>query len=274
MDILGEMLVWVLTQLISNSGVSKDELTMDNTYVTTQGFQAVWEYFILIGIGLTIVYFLIEINKRWALEGANMTFKNMFAPFLKLIIACVVMMLSAQFYGWLLSFNNFIAEWADALTFTTALGGTDEQIRDAINNMDFWAKIIMILPALIMFLVSILCNLVWIYKALLYKFELLIRVMFAPIAMSDVYSGNNTTATRYVKGTLALILYGMCLIIIPRMVNGFVIDGFLQELKDLFTAGGWEIFDVIFAFVKMAVAPIAAIGLTSAVRQITKDAVG
>lgn len=272
MDFIADMIVYALTQCIEGMGASPEDLQVPaSLFGAGSGFQTVWDYFMLLGIGMTIIYFLIEMNKRWALEGANMTFKNMFAPFLKLIIACVVMMLGADIFGWLLSFSNHLAEWAEAnVTFTSIEGGQYEAVREAVKKQDFWAKIILILPTILMYLVSLLCNLVWIYKAMLFKVELVARAMYAPIALADVYSGNNANASRYIKGTVALVLYGVSLILLPKLVGSIA----LMDLAGINTAAGGDVLALVLECVKLMIAPIAAIGLSSAARQITKEAVG
>lgn len=271
MDFLADMLVYALTQCIEGMGASPEDLQVPaDLFGAGSGFQKLWDYFMLLGIGMTIIYFLIEMNKRWALEGASMTFKNMFAPFLKLIIACVIMMLGADIFGWLLSFSNYLAAWSDTVSFTPIDGGQYEAVKEAIKKQDFWAKIILILPTILMYLVSLLCNLVWIYKAMLFKVELVARAMYAPIALSDVYSGNNANASRYIKGTVALLLYGASLVVLPKLVGSIA----LMDMANLNTAVNGDVLGLVLECVKLMIAPIAAIGLSSAARQITKEAVG
>ena len=64
MDMIGDIIDWVLIQVMSMSGASAAELRIDNTMLGA--VQGVWDYFIIVGIGLTIIYFIAELNKQWA----------------------------------------------------------------------------------------------------------------------------------------------------------------------------------------------------------------
>ena len=68
----------------------------------------VWHYLAIIGIGMTLIYFLIEINQKLALEGRDLTLKSIFAPILKLFVAIVILSAGAEIMSWILSLNDIM----------------------------------------------------------------------------------------------------------------------------------------------------------------------
>lgn len=296
MDMIGDIIDWVLIQVMSMSGASAAELRIDNTMLGA--VQGVWDYFIIVGIGLTIIYFIAELNKQWAFEGQTMSLKTMFAPFFKFVIAIILMANAANIFGAIATFNNTFADWSEtAMTSTmpdtcSSCGGKliSDNIKNCpycgaelsggigqtfVDNLGFWEKIIMLFPIIITFAVILICNLVWVYKALCYKVELLARVAFAPIALADCYNGFNANAVRYIKGTIALILYGGTLILLPKLTVMIAMADLAAMMNDLTTSiSVTGVFDVILAYVKFIIAPIAAIGISGAAKTLTKEAVG
>lgn len=273
MDFIGDIIDWVIKEVIKSAGATAAQLNVSAEQLAL--IHGIWQYFILAGIGLTIVYFIVEINKRWAFEGQNMTLKTMFNPFIKFGIAVALMANAGEIFTVIATFNNTFAGWA-ADVGTGEGGGAAQSIGETlVNNLDFWQKIIMIFPTILTWIISLVCSLVWVYKAMLYKMELIARIAFAPIALADVYSGFNSTAVKYVKGTIALIIYGGTLIILPKLCISIAFMDMADMMKELTAqASLGNVMEVILAYVKLMIAPIAAIGLSSAARQITKEAVG
>lgn len=275
-DFLGGIMDWIVYEVIDLSGTSAENIKITQEQMNL--VQPIWQYFILFGVCLTIVYFVIELNKKWAFEGQSLSIKTVFIPFAKLTIAIILMANAAKLFGVLASFNNGFAEWSEGIATSFVYGGDEgnEVGASIMKNLDFWAKIIIIFPIIMAFSVTLICNLVWVYKALLYKVELIVRVAFAPIALADIYSGLNANAIKYIKGTLSLILYGGCLIMLPKLCIMIGLGDFMQIWNNLATGDvdAKGIFDIILAFVKIIVAPIAAIGLSSAAKNLLKEAVG
>lgn len=274
-DFLGGIMDWIIQQVIDLSGTSAEQIKIDQTQIAL--IDPIWHYFILFGVFLTIVYFIIEINKKWAFEGQMITIKTIFIPFAKLIIAIILMANAANIFGVIAGFNNSFADWSENLSSSFTNSESGQGVGATImNSLDFWAKVIIMFPIIMAFAVTLICNLVWIYKALLYKVELIVRIAFAPIALADIYSGLSSTAIKYIKGTISLVLYGGCLIMLPKLCIMIGLGDFLISWNTL-VAGGIDaksIFDIIVNWLKIIIAPIAAIGLSSAAKTILKETVG
>ena len=278
---LAGMFNWVIETIFSLTGATASQLEITQTSID---FVAeIWDYFILFGIGLTVAFFIVDLNKKWMFEGQNMSIKSMMMPFLKLIIAVIAMANAGWLFGALCTFSNGFANFLEGLSIGSSLTPSVDDIGGTmIQQFGFWEKIIMLFPLIIGFAVSIVCNLVWAYKALVYKIELIVRVAFAPIALADVYSGMNATAIKFIKGTLALILYGGCLIIIPKLTLAVGADNFLNMIDTIsatvtsadFATSASNVFNVILSWIGLIICPIAGIGLTGAAKTLTKEALG
>ena len=229
----------------------------------------VWDYFALAGIGLTLVFFLIEMNQKWALEGGDMTFKSFFAPFLKLLIAVGVMSQGGKIISYILMIGN---AWATDLSNKIVVGNKNEvdvsSLSNAMNSLGLLEFIVLLSPMLLVFICGIVIRLIWGYKAVLYKMEVLMRVSISPIAFADLYSGHNSNAIRWLKGFLALVLYGAMLTILPKLGMSMGITGVSMGVD---TANIWSMLMGVASFL---VAPFAALSCASVVKQATREALG
>lgn len=228
----------------------------------------IWDYVFIIGLGMTLIYFLLEVNQKLALEGRDLTMKSFFAPFLKLLIAVAVMANGAKIVSWLLTFNNAFVSYVDSnLTLSISPNDSDvyDAMRDALLNMDIISKVIAALPLLLCWGITLALQIVWIYKAIAYKLEVVWRVGITPIAMADVYSGQQSHALRYLKNFLVLGIYAASMIILPRIANTLVLNT---------TVTVNNLFDIFAAFAQMIMAPFAALGSLSVAKTAAKEALG
>lgn len=247
-----------------------------------------WKYLALIGVCLTLTYFLLEMNRRYALEGGDVNFKTMFAPFLKLIMALILLSQGAKIISRVVAIGNiwaddFVVEMGleeDAEKATSGTGGTDatsgtdetnanaESLKDVIGKLGFFKQIAMIIPILVAYLIALAIRIAWEYKAILYKLEVLFRVGISPIALADIYSGQNSNAIRWVKGMIALVLYGASLTILPALGIKF---GVTKLAEGLDASSLWGAF---YGIVLLIVAPFAALSCASVAKQACKEALG
>lgn len=228
----------------------------------------IWDYVFIIGLGMTLIYFLLEVNQKLALEGRDLTMKSFFAPFLKLLIAVAVMANGAKVVSWLLTFNNTFVSYVDSnLTLSISPNDSDvyDAMRDALLNMDIISKVIAALPLLLCWGITLALQIVWIYKAIAYKLEVVWRVGITPIALADVYSGQQSHALRYLKNFLVLGIYAASMITLPRIANTLVLNTAVTVDN---------LFDIFAAFAQMIMAPFAALGALSVAKTAAKEALG
>ena len=265
---------WVLKKVTEDSALTSDELCITPEQL---GFvDDLWGYFALVGIGFTLIYFLLEVNRKYAFESTDLTIKTFAVPFIKLVAAIVVLSNGEMIIHSLVDLgNSFIDFVGDGNGFTPSeeqslkLAGT---LNEVLGKASFMAALLLIFPTMLCWLLTVVCQLVWKYKALGYKIELLFRVGISPIALADIYSGQNSQAIKWCKGLLATVLYGASFIVIVKLGNALIladlnnkIDEFAQN-KDI---EFWELFSSMLEFMIM---PIAEIGCISAIRQALKEA--
>lgn len=248
----------------------------DVSTATGSFVQVMYDAVKIIGIGLTIVYFLLEINQKLALEGRDLTMKTFFAPFLKFMIAFGVIEQSGKVVGWIIGFGDALLNTISSVTtgsidvFEPA--GTMEQamadIITLVSPAGFFAALLLCVVGLIAMLVGTILKLVWWYKSILYRVELLARVSYLPIAVSDVYNGSHSNCIRYIKGFLVHVIWGASMIGLPNLVMSIAFANFEVAIVD------GQVFSAIGAILSLLVVPFAAIAVTSTIKQVVKEAVG
>ena len=68
----------------------------------------IWDILRIVAVAATIVYFMLEANRVWALEARDLNIKGFMAPFLKLVIALFVIKYSGYLVSLALNFSNSI----------------------------------------------------------------------------------------------------------------------------------------------------------------------
>lgn len=262
---------------------------------------AMWNGLKIVALAMTLVYFLIEMNRKYALEGGDMTFKSFFAPFLKLVLAIGIISQGAKILGFILELNNAMINaagnmddgWftlsgtaADLSNFKdilkkigiedhTQASSMDVMVAFIVDSLDAFGVmklIVLLIPLLLGFIVNLVLKLVWWYKSIMYKLELAFRLGVTPIALADIYSGQSSTAIRYLKGFLALGIYAVALVALAKIATQLAMDEMLKILDDLDAS---KIFGLIGSFFQIAfVCPFAALSCASTVKTIAKEALG
>lgn len=247
----------------------------DVSTATGSFVQVMYDAIKIIGIGLTIVYFLLEINQKLALEGRDMTMKTFLAPFLKFMIAFAAIEQSGKIVGWIIGFGdsllNTISHVITGGTSIFKLESWTQTMADIITLVSpagFFAALLLCIVGLVALLVGTILKLVWWYKSILYRVELLARVSYLPIAVSDVYNGSHSNCIRYIKGFLVHVIWGASMIGLPNLVMSIAFANFEVAIED------GQVFSAIGAILSLLVVPFAAIAVTSTIKQVVKEAVG
>lgn len=229
--------------------------------LTSGAVATIYDFLRIIGMGLTIIYFIIEMNQKLALEGRDLNMKSAFAPFLKLMIAIAAIQYSGKIVSWILRLNDLFIEKV-AVTNEINTAGFEQAIRDSVKGAGFFLLAFAMLLLLIMMVVSIVLKLVWMYKAVMYKLELLFKLALLPIAVSDVYQGANSSAIKYLKGFFVLGIVGASCVALPGLAINIAMTNVARG--DVWTA--------VAGLGQLLVAPFAAIAGTSVAKQLAKEA--
>lgn len=244
------------------SGSSVDGTDVDSLLLT--GINGIFSQLCIFGLCLSIVYCIIELNKKFAFEGNDLTLKSIFIPFLKLGIAIVVLAKGGTLIGKFLQYHDYLITqmgtwWSSGVTKEIQLGG--------IEDLGVLEGIIFSFVILLTWLIAKICNLIWRYKGLTYKMELVLRTAIAPVALADIYSGQNSTAIKYLKGFLATAFYAAMVVLIPKV--GMAVG--LSMITDPPDSG---IIDTIGHTFQLALIPIAELGIMGTLKSLSREALG
>lgn len=265
-----------------------DCCNLDAKYVTISGggdwasmtsiIGKIYDYIAILGIGLTIAYFLMEVNEKLAFEGRDLTMKSFFAPFLKFVAAIAVISQSGKIVSWIISFNDiFITTISGYIKNDTEsmknLADAFAALEKVIGDFAFFVLFVVLFIMILIAIIGFVLKLVWWYKGMLYKLELLFRLAFLPAAVADVYSGRHSSAIRYFKGFLALGFYGVSLVALPAVALNLSTAMMTDQIAKL-TAGGADFVTIISSILMFIIAPFAAIAASNIVKQISREALG
>lgn len=225
-----------------------------------------------VAMSLTLIYFLIEINRRLVFEATDVTLKTVFVPFLKLLAALGLIAHAKDIAIEIMDIFNSMVD-------KISIEAYEDVTSTTVSGLGIIACAFLFLPLLLVWLVSLVVEFVYWYKAIGFKLEFFYRAAVTPIAMADIYNDFSSGSVRWIKGLFAFGLYGLAFMILPSLCNDLVAEiadlGSITDAADAMQDNVIEgIWDFIKALIGGLLAPIAAIGTLSVVKQLTKEAVG
>lgn len=239
----------------------------------------VWGLISVAAMGLTLIYFLLEMNQKYALEGGDMTYKSMVAPFAKLCIVLAIFMFGGEICGGMIDMNDAFIAGASTLVIDDGSGsgesgdsglyeepaeGEEDWVDNLLKSKGLPFTTVAAIMALLMFVISLIIGFMFMYKAFQYKLEFIYRVSVSPLAFTDCYNGLNSQAIRWIKGFVGMCLYGVAFCVLPTLAIHLAMSSALGETESLI--------DFVVQMAQMVVAPIAALGALGAVKEICKEA--
>ena len=251
----------------------KFDIAWTNTTLGT--FQTIYKNFAQLGMMLLLVYFLINMNKTMLMQGNDFGFKTMYVPFFKLAIGYAVIWKGGTIIGTFLGMYNGIIGWATVGNGSneeqTLYSGVYQTFHDALADMGILETLPLVIITVIVMLTSALASLIMCYQAVSIKLEMLLRAIFAPVSLGDIFNGENSNAIRYLKKMIALILSGAGIILIVKI--GTALN--LEMLGDMLeNADGETLLNDFRAMIQLILIPLAEAGMCGTVKQICNDAVG
>lgn len=217
-----------------------------------------WDSLAVFGLGMCIVYFLIDLNKTLIMLSSDFTAKSALAPFLKLCLGVGLISHGRMVVSAIMSFNNGIIDaatgWETFADATADLSG----MKEFFENLGFFQALASMILFLIYWVVSLVITLIFIYNTFSRKIEMILRVGLTPVSLGDIYNGEGGNAVRYLKKLLALVLYGACFIAIV-LIGGSMVMSTLKGVMSVFSVdveGAGETLPGIVAF-------IAKLGVTA-----------
>lgn len=253
--------------LSGGTATDKNGATVDVQNVILAGINGIFSNLCVFGLCLSIVFCIIELNKKFAFEGNDLTLKSIFVPFLKLGISVVVLANGGTLIGKFLEYHDWLIDnmsswWDNSTEFNDAMAGE-------LADMGLLAAIVFAVVILLLFIVAQICGFIWRYKGLTYKIELIFRAAIAPVALADIYSGQNSTAVRYLKGFLATAFYAAMVCVVPQV--GITLG--MSMIQGSGTVGTGALDNVGYVL-QLLVLPIAELGMMGTLKSLAKEAVG
>lgn len=275
----------------SQSTVVEGYLKFHNGSAVNSGFNndlllniinTIWDYFRLAGMGIAIIYFLMELNNKMGFENGNVTMKTFVMPFVKLCLAIVMLAYSPTLMSNMFAVNDNFIDVVKGISVTSSSTTPSETlsetpaddpdapapdpagIREKVKKAGLPTQIGYLIPLLLVWLISLFTNLIWIYKALTYKIELVFKISFTPLAIVDCYNTNSTAVIRWVKSVLGLVIYGGCLMLLSRMA-------FLTLETEALSADT-TFFDWLVSGIKALIMPFVMLGVSGTIKQVCKEA--
>ncbi len=227
---------------MSGSLLEAEDLMFSRDYAGIAN--SIWGWFAIIAYGMTVIYFLFELNQRVTNEGRDFTIKSFLGPFIKLVIAIVIIRTGPGIASKFIEVGNAIILQAKDLDMLNIADATIEHnsmdylehvcrpgdgpiastLKDLASKTAFFEKLFLVLVMFLSWILTSVLTLVWAYKTIAYKIEFIFRVGVAPIALADCYNGFHSSALKYLKSILAMGVYGASFLVIPKIGNVLLIS--------------------------------------------------
>lgn len=188
-------------------------------------------YVVPIGLGLMIIWFLVAFVQKASSEQMN--FDQIFLLFVKLIAAFYLMEHGLELFSKLWGFGNSLMtdlmggkKLGDATISQAALNEAWKSLTAGKTYPDlpgFWRSLACFGQLLFPWLLCAALSGVASFIAYSRMIEMMLRVVAAPIALSDFFSeGLHSTGWRYIKTFLAICLQGFMILLIAKIYSSIV----------------------------------------------------
>lgn len=243
---------------------------------------AMWSYLYIFGVGMLLVYFLIECNRIMLMQGTDFTSKSMMSAFLKLGIGYLFVKEGTYIVSLFLKLNNGLISWITGVNLFSEYAAKDKGLPDlsplyeAIADMGFIDVLLFSILCIVIYLVSMVASLAIIYQSFSRKLEMIFRIGITPIALGDIYQGGNSTAVRYLKKILALVLYGCGMVAVIKIGTQMQIT-YVSEIKFSaieVVAPILFLLEILKMLIVIVVITLAEVGACGLVKQACNDVLG
>ena len=271
---IANIVIWCMTKLtdIFSDLELVETLKIGDVFGFT-GVKTIWDLIKGFAMGLIMVYFMWEMNSKWAFEGNDLNMKSLAGPFCKVIFAIILFNNAETIATGMTNFYNSCVDKGAAVAAVTTPDMTN--LQEQLESLGIMAAVVILLPMLLVVLISYVLKFSFIYKALMIKFEFLFRVGFTPLAMADSFNGLNSNSMRWIKGFVGYGVYVAAFLLIPNIGMG-IMDKYMIDVSTAATTGeGLDfILQVLERIVMVVAVPFAELGVIGAIKQLSKEAAG
>lgn len=227
----------------------------------------IWGHLAIIGVSFAVIYLIMDLNRAAFMAASNWTMQSLISPLLKFGACMFVIQYGADFVSRILGFGNWFIDTVAQDVEAQAAGLTDAEI-EVFKDMNLGAAIAFLLGCMIFWLVSMVVSVIFLYKAVVWKIEVVIRAGVTPVILGDVWEGKNSGAVRWLKKLAGCVMYGGAFLLVMKVGSDLSADNFagLGDAEDLVETGGL-LLNCFGALAGMLVIPIAEIGALSIAKQ-------
>jgi hypothetical protein len=234
---------------------------------------------------MLVMYFALDLTNISVYRVRQYDAKALIMSFIKLAFGYALLIFAPQIIGALMNMNNAImnAVLSGKVSFDTTTSLTPQMqiaryliTQSIINNMNFMECLALVVLAPLVFLTSVVPQIVLMVQAMSRKIELILRCGFAPVACTDIYNGvSNSNALKYFKKMGVVILHGFAMVAIIHICyklqqrDTFYMISWIQKSKS-----ATEALPGLVQVLESLVYSFVAIGLITSSKQIVSDAIG
>ncbi len=259
---------WIVHAIFSVEGGFAEFLTFGNKDFIL--ISQIYKYLAPVGVGMLIIYFLININKTLVSQGTEFTVNSLYAPFLRFLFGYALIGYGTDIINIILGINNSLINATQHILSTKGeRKDYSDTVVEAITDDVGGMGLIVVILLLVVLLLQVLACLVIMYHSVSRKIEMIIRVGIAPIALGEAFNGEQSNAYRYIKKLMALAFSGMLMILVVSVGTQLEI----AYLTGLFS-GNWNASENLMGLFGIVLFPLAEAGMMTVAKQVSNDAFG
>ena len=231
-----------------------------------------WGHLAVVGVCFAVIYFIMDLNRAAFMAASNWTMQSLISPMLKFGACMFVIQHGAEFVSNILGFGNWlITQVAEDMEAEAAV--LNENEINMLKDLNLGIAIAFLLCMLLMWIVSQVIQVIFLYKCIVYKIEMTIRCGVTPVVLGDVWEGKNSGAVRWLKKLAGCAMYGAMFLVVIKVgmmmqENNFVgLDDDAFDFVDSPSNAGVNAWKALGACVSMIVIPVAELGALGAAKQ-------
>lgn len=284
LDFVGQILYKMLSENGSNAATAiKDVLVLNPVQdpATFGILNTLYELVLPAGLMMMVVYYLSSLSEE-SVSGRDFSLEKFLFGLLKVILAMIIVSNGTKVIDFAISFGNSFVDliWsgfglgiANPGTATTAITENTDLI-EAIDEMGVMGQIVVILPALIIWLLRIVANSLLKLQAYTRLFELIFRVVIFPLGVADLISdGMRSSGVRYVKKLLAAFVNGSVMLLAVLVMGTVSLDIIVGNVSGSTNIGA-DVIGFIASMFDGLLIPFAAVGAMGLAKTVVNDAFG
>ncbi len=211
---------------------------------------------------LAITYFIIDMNKNVLAAQSSWSIQQLANPLLKLgaILFIIdngkIVVDAVKEVG-----NSFIDLCKNSLAAGTpeTILMKDDMVK-MIKDLKLGPALVFVIAMLLTWIISCIVRFIFLYKSIVYKIELVLRVAITPIVLGDFWEGKNSAGVRWLKKLFGVFMYGGSFILI------LIIGAKLAEVAAIDVADSTNVWDFILGTVYACAIPFAQVGALGAAK--------